>query len=155
MSFNDRRRNGCLRKIMPFSSNNDEMNKYVCWNFVGTEWIIPLDFWETGRGSRMMKVPPLSLVGMERLPLPLPFSPELLWRFGPPHSSGPPPASSVSAAISRAAAAAAASIPSPLATQLPFAYDIKHTIPLNLGKSSFARYPVNKRGYITNKQFTL
>jgi hypothetical protein len=97
-----------------------------------------------------MKVPPLSLVGMERLPLPLPFSPELLWRYntlGPPphhHSAGPPPGSPASnavvsaaaAAISRAtaAAAAAASIPSPLAHQLPFAYDIKHTIPLNLGE---------------------
>lgn len=85
-----------------------------------------------------MKVPPLSLVGMERLPLPLPFSPELLWRYnplGPPsHHHGPHPPNSAAAAVFSRAAAAAASIPSPLAQQLPFAYDIKHTIPLNLGE---------------------
>ena len=96
-----------------------------------------------------MKVPPLSLVGMERLPLPFPFNTDLLWRYntlGPPgHHSGPPPSSPSAAAAAAtlavasrvsAAAAAAANIhsPSPLQTQLPFAYDIKQTIPMNLGK---------------------
>jgi hypothetical protein len=97
-----------------------------------------------GKSFRMMKVPPLSLVGMERLPLPLPFSPELLWRYNPmgpgSHSAGPPPSPSAAAAAAGAlsnsirAAAAASSMPYPLSTQLPFAYDIKHTIPIALGK---------------------
>lgn len=107
-----------------------------------------------------MKVPPLSLVGMERLPLPLPFSPELLWRYnalGPAagsghhhsqaaaaaaaaaaasqqHSQQSPSSAAAVVAFSRAAAAAAASsMSSPIQTQLPFAYDIKTTIPMRLG----------------------
>lgn len=110
-----------------------------------------------------MKVPPLSLVGMERLPLPLPFSPELLWRYnplGPPgaahhHSQAaaavaaaaaaqapPPPTSAAvtaaAAAFTRAAAAAAAagSLSSPIQQQLPFAYDIKTTVPIRLGENT-------------------
>lgn len=105
----------------------------------------------------MMKVPPLSLVGMERLPLPLPFSPELLWRYntlgpgaGSPHHHAAAAAaaaaqqsnspsqqaaavSAAAAAFTRAAAAAASSMSSPIQQQLPFACDIKTTIPIRLG----------------------
>lgn len=39
-----------------------------------------------------MKVPPISLPsGMDRLPLPLPFSPDLLWRYPNPFLAQPPP----------------------------------------------------------------
>jgi len=39
-----------------------------------------------------MKVPPISLPnGMERLPLPLPFSPDMLWRYPNPFLAQPPP----------------------------------------------------------------
>jgi len=39
-----------------------------------------------------MKVPPIQLpTGMDRLPLPLPFSPDLLWRYPNPFISQPPP----------------------------------------------------------------
>ena len=43
-------------------------------------------------GSGDMKVPPISLPsGMDRLPLPLPFSPDLLWRYPNPFLAQPPP----------------------------------------------------------------
>jgi len=39
-----------------------------------------------------MKVPPIQLPnGMDRLPLPLPFSPDLLWRYPNPFLAQPPP----------------------------------------------------------------
>jgi len=39
-----------------------------------------------------MKVPPITLPsGMDRLPLPLPFSPDLLWRYPNPFLAQPPP----------------------------------------------------------------
>ena len=39
-----------------------------------------------------MKVPPIQLPnGMDRLPLPLPFSPDLLWRYPNPFLDQPPP----------------------------------------------------------------
>ena len=39
-----------------------------------------------------MKVPPIQLpTGMDRLPLPLPFSPDLLWRYPNPFMAQPPP----------------------------------------------------------------
>jgi len=39
-----------------------------------------------------MKVPPISLPqGMDRLPLPLPFSPDILWRYPNPFLAQPPP----------------------------------------------------------------
>jgi len=39
-----------------------------------------------------MKVPPISLPnGMDRLPLPLPFSPDLIWRYPNPFLPQPPP----------------------------------------------------------------
>jgi len=39
-----------------------------------------------------MKVPPISLPsGMDRLPLPLPFSPDMLWRYPNPFLQQPPP----------------------------------------------------------------
>ena len=39
-----------------------------------------------------MKVPPIQLPnGMDRLPLPLPFSPDLLWRYPNPFMAQPPP----------------------------------------------------------------
>ena len=42
--------------------------------------------------SSDMKVPPISLPsGMDRLPLPLPFSPDLLWRYPNPFLAQPPP----------------------------------------------------------------
>ena len=46
---------------------------------------------EDGSSSEM-KVPPISLPnGMDRLPLPLPFSPDLLWRYPNPFLAQPPP----------------------------------------------------------------
>ena len=42
--------------------------------------------------ERDMKVPPIQLPnGMDRLPLPLPFSPDLLWRYPNPFLAQPPP----------------------------------------------------------------
>ena len=42
--------------------------------------------------SEDMKVPPIQLpTGMDRLPLPLPFSPDLLWRYPNPFMAQPPP----------------------------------------------------------------
>ena len=39
-----------------------------------------------------MKVPPITLPsGMDRLPLPLPVSPDLLWRYPNPFLAQPPP----------------------------------------------------------------
>jgi hypothetical protein len=39
-----------------------------------------------------MKVPPISLPnGMDRIPLPLPFSPDMLWRYPNPFLAQPPP----------------------------------------------------------------
>ena len=39
-----------------------------------------------------MKVPPIQLpTGLDRLPLPLPFSPDLLWRYPNPFLQQPPP----------------------------------------------------------------
>ena len=47
---------------------------------------------EDGSVSGEMKVPPISLPsGMDRLPLPLPFSPDLLWRYPNPFLAQPPP----------------------------------------------------------------
>ena len=41
--------------------------------------------------SEDMKVPPIQLpTGMDRLPLPLPFSPDLLWRYPNPFMAQPP-----------------------------------------------------------------
>ena len=47
---------------------------------------------DSSSGSGEMKVPPISLPsGMDRLPLPLPFSPDLLWRYPNPFLAQPPP----------------------------------------------------------------
>lgn len=114
-----------------------------------------------GKSFRMMKVPPLSLVGMERLPLPLPFSPELLWRYNPmgpnSHSGGPPASPSAAAAAAGALsnsirAAAASSMPYSLSTQLPFAYDIKHTIPMALGKDAYSNFETGSNSSSSMKQ---
>lgn len=56
-------------------------------NFLRTGFPFPVP-----PNQQEMKVPPISLPnGMERLPLPMPFSPDMLWRYPNPFLQQPPP----------------------------------------------------------------
>ena len=53
---------------------------------------LPFQSSQAAGAENDMKVPPIQLPnGMDRLPLPLPFSPDLLWRYPNPFLAQPPP----------------------------------------------------------------